>query len=143
MKAHPESTKVQRQACRAVSNICIKNVDLKQEVRYTPMFSFQGRNRKCPFSHGLSTTVICHLLSNLSFPVKYYRILSYIVKSCRKLSYTVNFCQILSYIVNSCRKIVMTLGTLGSYPFQYFLIPRSRRRYSNKYYCSLIAVLGV
>ena len=32
MKTHPTVAKVQRQACRALSNICVKNVDLKDEV---------------------------------------------------------------------------------------------------------------
>eukprot|EP00116_Pleurobrachia_bachei_P012445 sb/3472707/ len=32
MKSHPESGKVQKQACRAVSNIAVNNVDLKSEV---------------------------------------------------------------------------------------------------------------
>ena len=45
MKAHPESTKVQRQACRAVSNICIKNVDLKQEVGKFFCFFLRGTHR--------------------------------------------------------------------------------------------------
>lgn len=58
MKSHPESTKVQRQACRAVSNICIKNVDLKQEVIVGSIFPSKFQNLMLSYQ---SIKMITHL----------------------------------------------------------------------------------
>ena len=85
---------------------------------------------------------VCRIMS---FPVKHWQILLYIVIPCQILSYNVKFCHILSFPVKNyrimsslvvychsltnlvvywhtyCRKLDMTLGTLGHCPIYQML----------------------